>query len=69
MIEIVDLNGRKRLVKSIRVIDHEVRNSIHGGTLTEKYVEVVIVGRHRRRTWKEWYPLEKFKEMNPNLKI
>lgn len=69
LIEIVDVNGRVRLVRrdSIRIIDHEVRDAIHGGTVTEKYVEVVVVGQHRRGEWKEWYPLGKFLKLNPNL--
>jgi len=68
---IKDVNGREKLIlaNSLRVIDHEVRDAIHGGTITEKYVEVVVVGRHRNTKWKEWYPLKKFLEMNPNITL
>lgn len=69
IIEITDINGRKKFAikNSIKIIDHEVRDAIHGGTITEKYVEVIIVGKHRNRRWKEWYPLKEFIARNPNL--
>ena len=69
IIEIIDINGRKRQVlkSSIRVVSHQVKDAIHGGTITEKFVEVQIISRHRGTSWKEWYPLEKFVKMNPKL--
>ena len=33
----------------------------------EKFVEVVIIGKNR--DWTEWYPLEIFEKMNPEIKV
>jgi len=69
MITIVDVNGKERQAKSVKKIIHKVPDVINGGTVDEEYVEVEIVGQHRKGTWKEWYPLKKFVKMNPNVKL
>ena len=33
----------------------------------ERFVEVEIIG--KRRKWTEWYPLEIFERMNPEIKV
>ncbi len=33
----------------------------------EKFVEVTIIG--KMREWVEWYPLEAFEKMNPEIKV
>jgi len=33
----------------------------------EKFIEVVVVGKNRE--WVEWYPLEIFEKMNPEIKV
>lgn len=54
---------------AIKRMTQQMPDAVNGGIATTKeYVEVVILGK-TGRTWKEWYPLEKFKEMNPNVKV
>lgn len=54
---------------SIKRMTQQIPDVVNGGIATTKeYVEVVIIGK-TGRTWKEWYPLEKFVVMNPNLVI
>jgi len=65
---IIDVNGKKRDVESIKKMVHQVPDK-DGNMIDEEYAEAVINGRYRKGTWKEWYPLEKFKEMNPKVKI
>ena len=71
--KIIDVNGKEKEAESIKIIDHEVPivgpNTKEGEMKTVKYVEVSIRGKHRDSTWKEWYPLKNFKEMNPNIKV
>lgn len=67
--KIIDINGREREVISIKVVTEQIPDAINGGiAATKKFVEVVIKGR-TGRTWKEWYPLEEFKEKNPGIDL
>jgi len=67
--EIVDINGKKRNALSAKKIAHQIPDAVNGGIATTKlYVEVIIIG-CSGRTWKEWYPFEKFVVMNPELVI
>lgn len=66
--KIVDINGKEREAISIQKISHQVVDK-DGNPVAEEYVEVVIKGQFRKGTWREWYPLEKFKEMNPEVVI
>jgi len=64
--KIVDINGKKREVLSIKKVTLQIPDRVNGGIATTKdYVEVVIQGKNR--TWTEWYPLEDFQSMNPDL--
>lgn len=71
--KIIDVNNKEREINSIKVIDHEIPvmgpNTKEGEMMTKKYVEVEIRGEFRDKTWKEWYPLKKFKKMNPKIKV
>lgn len=66
--KIIDINGKERTVKSIKKIVHQVQDVVTGNMIDENFVEVVIIGQHRKGTWKEWYPLNKFIELNPNIR-
>lgn len=67
--EIIDINGRRRNIISYRVVTEQVPDAINGGVAaTKQFVEVVIQGK-TGRTWKEWYPLEDFKRLNPKVKL
>lgn len=69
MLEIVDVNGKKRDALSVKRITHQVSDAVNGGIATTKeYVEVEIIGKTGRR-WTEWYPLEQFLTMNPKVKV
>ena len=65
---IIDINGKEREAISIQKISYQVVDK-DGNPIAEEYVEVIIQGQHRKGTWKEWYPLKKFKEMNPEIVI
>lgn len=70
--KIIDCNGKERTAKSVKVIAHEYRNAISDSdneVLGETdYAEVVIIGKTKRE-WTEWYPLNEFKENNPDIEI
>ena len=69
MKKIIDINGKERNVSSIKRITQQIPDAVNGGIATTKeYIEAVIIGQ-TGRTWKEWYPFEKFVVMNPNLVI
>ncbi|RLG97650.1 hypothetical protein DRO19_05505 [Candidatus Bathyarchaeota archaeon] len=67
MIEIVDENGSKKLAKSLRVVEHKIYDQINDQYITEKYVEAHIIG--KQFEWVEYYPLDKFRKLNPGVKI
>lgn len=67
--KIIDINGKEREVLSIKRVAYEIRSALNGEPIgNREYVEVVIQGK-TGRTWKEWYPIEDFKEKNPNIVI
>jgi hypothetical protein len=66
--KIIDINKKLREVKNIKKIVHIVKDK-DGNDVKENYVEVVIIARNRKKNWREWYPLEKFKKLNPKVKI
>jgi len=65
--KIVDINGKKRNVKSIKKISHNVVDAKSGLEIKEPFVEVVIAG--KQSTWTEWYPLDEFLDFNPNYNL
>lgn len=66
--EIIDENGKKREILSIKKINHKVPDVTQKDKfIIEKFVEVVIRG--KRLTWKEWYSLKEFKKRNPNIVV
>ena len=67
--EIIDINGKKRNVLSVKRITQQIPDAVNGGiATTREYVEVKIIGRTGRK-WKEWYPLDRFKELNPDVVV
>jgi len=69
LIRIIDVNGKPKLAKYVRVINHPIRDAVTNTYFTERWVEALIVGRNRNMEWKEYYPLDKFKELNPHIKL
>lgn len=72
--KIIDMNGKEREIidESIKIIDHEIPaigpHAKEGEMMIVKYVQVLIKPHFESRTpWQEWYPLDKFKEKNPNV--
>lgn len=66
---IIDGNGKNREAVSLKVITQEIRDAVNKGAIPQKFVEAVIKGKYRPETWIEWYPLEKFKINNPDIRI
>jgi hypothetical protein len=67
--KIIDINGKEREVLSVKIITQQIQDAVNGGIATTKeYVEVVIKGK-TGRVWKEWYPVEDFKRLNPTVKV
>ena len=64
MVNIIDINGKLRNILSLKKIIHQVVD-MNGNFIDADYVEIVIKG--KTRTWIEWYPLEEFKDKNPNF--
>jgi len=66
--KITDINGKERDITSIKKVTQQIPDSVNGGVAAVKeYVEVMIIG--KTRTWKEWYPIEEFRDMNPKVVI
>ena len=64
--KLIDINGKKRNVKSASVILHDTPD-VAGNMVKEPYVEVVIEG--KQSTWTEWWPLADFEEYNPGVNL
>ena len=62
---LIDLNGKKREVESAKIILHDAADAVNGGSVSEEFVEVVIVG--KQSTWTEWWSFIEFKENNPDV--
>ncbi len=66
--KIIDVNGKERNIASIKRIIHKVPDRITGDLIDVEFVEVEIIGRYRKN-WTEWYPLDRFIELNPTINI
>ena len=66
--KIIDINGKERNVKSLKIIKHNVQDDRSGEIRTLDYVEAVLKGRNGNE-WIEWYPLTEFKKLNPKRKV
>ena len=56
-----------RHVKYIKKIFGFEKDVLSGQSIKKPFVEVMIIGSHNE--WKMFYPLDKFMEINPNIKI
>ena len=65
-IEFVDINGRVRLARYLRIIEHADFDVVHNKPIIRKYVEAEIIGKFRPN-WKEYYTVEEFRARNPKL--
>jgi hypothetical protein len=63
--KIIDENGKERSAVSLKKIKHNIPDKVNGGYLQEEFVEAMIEGKHG--TWKEWYHLPKFRQLNPGI--
>jgi hypothetical protein len=66
LITFVDVNGRQKTARSIKVIKHPIRDAINNTTFDEPWVEMRVVGRIRGE-WTEYMPLRDFIKLNPEL--
>ncbi len=62
---LIDLNGKEREVESATLILHDTVDAVNGGTVSEEFVEIVIVG--KQSTWTEWWSLAEFQDNNPDV--
>ena len=68
VIHIIDINGKPRDVLYVHKITMQIPDRVNGGiVVTKNYAEVIIIGHFR--SWKEWYPLEQFLDMNPDVVV
>lgn len=67
--KIIDINNKEREALSVKRITHQIPDAVKGGIATTKeYAEVVIIGKTGRK-WIEWYTLEEFVAINPNVVV
>jgi len=66
--KIIDPEGKEREVDILGVVTHDNMDAVTGEVAEQiEYVEVNVIGNHRE--WKNWYPLNKFLEMNPDIDL
>lgn len=67
--EILDENGKKREIVegTLKTVTTQMKNEITGDVETKEFVEFVIHG--RTREWKDWCPLDVFRERNPGVRV
>jgi len=66
MLNIIDTDNKPRVVRTIKKIKHLIKD-INGNEILTDFVEVMVVGKERE--WIQYYPLEDFKKLNPNVSI
>ena len=64
---IIDPEGKERRVRDIEIISHQVLDEESGEMVAARFVQVVVMGKHRE--WPNWYPLDTFKELNPEIQL
>ena len=64
---ITDLKGKKRNIKNAKKIYNKEMDVVSNEIINVPYAEVIIIG--NTSEWKQWYPLEEFKKLNPGVKI
>ena len=74
--KIVDINGKEREIVdgSLKIIKHSVpaigKYAKKGETKTQSFIQVTIKPHFDSRSpWKEFYPLNRFKKLNPKIKL
>lgn len=66
--KIIDTEGKEREVDILGIVTHDNMNAISGEVAEQvEYVEVNVKGNHRE--WKNWYPLDEFRKLNPHADI
>ena len=66
--KIVDTEGKEREVDILGIVTHDNMNAVTGEVAEQiEYVEVNVIGNHRE--WKNWYPLDEFRKLNPHVDI
>jgi hypothetical protein len=66
LISFIDINGKQKTAKSIKLIRHPIKDAINKTTFDEPWVEICVVGRTRGE-WTEYMPLKDFTRLNPEL--
>ena len=64
---IMDKDGNEKDVNSVKKIKNIIHDVINNVDIEEIQIELEIQG--NSLTWKDWMEYEKFKELNPEVKI
>lgn len=64
--EIIDENGKRREISSMKIISHPVSDG-NGGVTNVEFVEYTVHGKVRE--WVDWCPLNVFRTNNPGVEI
>lgn len=66
--KVIDPKGKEREAVSLKLVSHSMPDTQHPGQhMNVPLVEVVIRGKTLQ--WKDWYRLDEFKKLNPNVVI
>jgi len=66
--KIIDPNGKEREVEDLKIVVHDNMDAITGEVAEQiEYVELTIIGNHRE--WINWYRLDEFRKLNPDVEI
>jgi hypothetical protein len=66
--KIIDINGRPKNAMELKIIQHNVTEAVTGDSISVPYVEAKIHGRSGRQ-WTEWYPVDEFEALNPDIEL
>lgn len=65
--KVIGLNGKKKKIDSIKIIQHDVQDAINGSSIKVPYVEVEVIG--KQSSWTEWWTLDEFRDNNPDFEL
>jgi hypothetical protein len=66
---IMGLNGKEIEILSIKRITHKIPDVMNKTLIDTIFIEVIVKGKNRIATWKEYFTLEEFKKLNPKVRI
>lgn len=67
--EIIDINGATREMEKFEIVIDKIFDKDVGDFVDKEFIAATIVGKNRKGTWVEYYPLNTFKTMNPEIDL